>query len=361
MRKVRVGIVGCGEIAQIMHLPFLTELKDMFEVTAVCDISPKTVSQIGENFGIRKRFTDYHVLLEQDDVDVVAVLTFDHVDIACDAAAAGKHLFIEKPLCFNLEECDRLLEASRKHGVKVMVGYMKRYDPGYEYAQPMFAQLKDLKLVRVHDLASGIRNGSLAPVRDIYTLYRFDDVSREEFAALQGKARQAMAEAIGSNKAEHINAYSLLLGLASHDCSILRGALGNPEEVLFTDIYQGGRYLVSVLRYPNDVRCIWEVGGFDVKKTWWDEELAAFGSEKVVAVRFPNPYVRYAPTIVTIKELDKEVEVEKQVTASYDEAFRREWKHFYECLVHNKELRTTAEDARGDIQLLIDIIKAAKR
>ncbi|MFZ5924163.1 MAG: Gfo/Idh/MocA family protein [Bacillota bacterium] len=353
-------MIGCGEIAQIMHLHFLSDLKDMFEVTAVCDISRQTVNQIGSNFGVRKRFTNYRDLLSQDDVDVVAVLTFDHIDIACDGAAAGKHLFIEKPLCFNLEECDRLLEASKKHGVKVMVGYMKRYDPAYEYAQPMFSQLEDVKLVRVHDLASGVRDGSLIPLRDIYTLYRFQDVSREEFAALRGKTRQAMAEAIGSNEEERINAYSMLLGLASHDCSILRGAFGDPEEILFTDIYQGGRYLISVLRYPNDVRCVWEVGGFDVKKSWWDEELAAFGSEKMIAVRFPNPYIRYAPTIVAIKELDGQAEVEKQVIASYDEAFRREWKHFYECIVSNKEPRTTAEDAKEDIKLLADIIKAAK-
>jgi predicted dehydrogenase len=56
-RVVQVGVIGCGEIAQCMHLPFLTELPG-FQVTALCDISPKVVEYVGARFGVERRFTD---------------------------------------------------------------------------------------------------------------------------------------------------------------------------------------------------------------------------------------------------------------------------------------------------------------
>ena len=58
MEPLRVGVVGCGQIAQIMHLPFLTELP-LFRVTALCDLSPTVVETVGERFAVRARFTDF--------------------------------------------------------------------------------------------------------------------------------------------------------------------------------------------------------------------------------------------------------------------------------------------------------------
>ena len=63
MKCVRMGIIGCGEIAQIRHLPFLTELRDLFEVRAICDISPQLVATVGDIFHVSNRYTDYMELL----------------------------------------------------------------------------------------------------------------------------------------------------------------------------------------------------------------------------------------------------------------------------------------------------------
>ncbi len=77
MEPLRVGVGGCGQIAQIMHLPFLTELPQ-FRVTAVCDASPRLVETVGERFGVPARFTDFTDLVNRDDVDAVAILTMEH-------------------------------------------------------------------------------------------------------------------------------------------------------------------------------------------------------------------------------------------------------------------------------------------
>ena len=127
MDKLRVGVIGCGQIAQIMHLPYLMELPQ-FEIGALCDISPKVVDTVGEWYGVKRRYADYKDLLAQPDIDIVAVLTMDHGEIAEAAAEAGVHLFVEKPFTFDPAEGRNVLSAVERSGVKLMVGYMKRYD-----------------------------------------------------------------------------------------------------------------------------------------------------------------------------------------------------------------------------------------
>src|SRR5919205_4036581 len=94
VERIRMGVAGCGEIAQIMHLPFLAELRDLFEVRAVCDISPGLVETVGDIFHVPHRYTSYADLIARDDVDAVAILTPDHAPIALMAAEAGKHIFV---------------------------------------------------------------------------------------------------------------------------------------------------------------------------------------------------------------------------------------------------------------------------
>ena len=123
MTRLRVGVVGCGLIAQIAHLPYLQELAQSFEISAICATSPSRVEQVGQRYNVPKRYLDYRELVEQD-LDAVFVLTRDHADIAIAAAERGKHVFVEKPIAFNLEEADAMTACARKHGVKLLVGYI---------------------------------------------------------------------------------------------------------------------------------------------------------------------------------------------------------------------------------------------
>jgi predicted dehydrogenase len=108
-----------------MHLPFLTEMRELFDVRAICDISPALVEQVGDVFHIQNRYTNYATMLARDDLDAVAILTPDHAPIAIAAARAGKHIFVEKPMCFGLDEGRAMIAAAEQHGVTLMVGYMK--------------------------------------------------------------------------------------------------------------------------------------------------------------------------------------------------------------------------------------------
>jgi predicted dehydrogenase len=127
MLPIRVGLVGCGEIAQIMHLPFLSQLPQ-FEIAALCDLSPTMLDAMGDRYGVAARYTDYQDLVATPELDVVAILTMDHYPAARAAIAAGKHVFVEKPLAFSREEARELVTADYGQVVLVPAGMPHRFE-----------------------------------------------------------------------------------------------------------------------------------------------------------------------------------------------------------------------------------------
>ena len=352
MKKLRVGIVGCGQIAQIMHLPYLTELPQ-YEITALCDISPKVLNTVGEWYHVNNRYEDYNELIARDDVDVVLVLTVDHASVAEAAANRGKHVFVEKPLCFTLAEGDRVIEAAKRNHVHVMVGYMKRFDPGYVYGAQSMKTMQDVRLIRVHDFA-----GNFGMHGQLYTLVTGDDIPKHLLSEGQAKIDASMEAALGPSHAHLKDVYSMLLGLCTHDFAVLRGAFGGPKAILFSDAHSRN-YMVSVLDYGAGCRCVFE-GGINTSLEMWDESFTAFSKTRNVSVIFPNPYVKYAPTLVTIQENQDGSPISKEIPVSHHEAFRNEWLHFYECIEHNREPLTNAADAKADVELAIEMVRAVR-
>ncbi|HEX2514920.1 MAG TPA: Gfo/Idh/MocA family oxidoreductase, partial [Chloroflexota bacterium] len=107
--RVHVGVVGCGSIAQIMHLPYLRELDDRFQIGALCDVSAGTLHAVGERYGVppHARYADFRELCASDLVDAVLICpNGSHVPPAVAALEAGKHVLVEKPLCSRLDEAD---------------------------------------------------------------------------------------------------------------------------------------------------------------------------------------------------------------------------------------------------------------
>jgi predicted dehydrogenase len=356
MQRIRMGVIGCGEIAQIMHLPFLTELRDHFEVRAICDISPQLVATVGDIFHVSERYTDYMELLARDDLDAVAILTADHAPVAIAAAQAGKHIFVEKPMCITIDEGHAMIAAAEAQGVTLMVGYMKRYDPGYEYAQQLFQTMEGVRLIRVHDLTG---RGPLAP-QEIYSLHRATDLAPELRARLLAENNARMAAGIGSDDPQLIRAYGMMLGLSSHDMTVLRGAFGDPVAIRHAEVLADGQLILAVLEYANDLRCVWEIGNIpQATRNWFDEELTVYGSAQTVSIQFPNPYVRYARSHVYVQGMDGAAHTSNTIVSSFDEAFRREWQHFYECVTTGAAPRTGADDALRDVEILRAIVRCA--
>src|SRR5438874_5773803 len=127
-----------------MHLHYLRELRHQFEIAALCDLSRTVVDSVGEAYGVERRFTDWTALLEVT-LDAVLVLTTgSHEPMAIAAAQARRHVFIEKPIALTEAEGRAIIAAGKKAGERLMVGYMKRYDPAVERMGDEIGDLRPL-------------------------------------------------------------------------------------------------------------------------------------------------------------------------------------------------------------------------
>ena len=136
MTKLRIGIIGCGGIANNKHMPALKKIKEV-EMVAFCDIIEERAVKAAADFGSEgaKTYIDYKELLADESIDVVHVCTpnRDHSYITVDALEAGKHVMCEKPMAINTAEAQKMLDAAKRTGKKLTIGYQSRFRPDSQY------------------------------------------------------------------------------------------------------------------------------------------------------------------------------------------------------------------------------------
>ena len=130
MKTVKIGVIGCGGIANNKHMPAYAANKRA-ELVAFCDIVEERAIKANEKFGNEntKYYTDYKELLKDTSIDVVLVLTHnaEHCRITVDALEAGKHVLCEKPMAMNYAEAKKMIEARDKSGKILTIGYQNRF------------------------------------------------------------------------------------------------------------------------------------------------------------------------------------------------------------------------------------------
>ncbi len=139
-QKVRIGIVGCGGIANGKHMPSLIRLPEV-EMVAFCDIIEERATKAANQYGVDGAlvFTDYRDLVALADLDIVHVLTPNHVHAPISIAAlkAGKHVMCEKPMATSSREAQAMLDAARKSGKKLTIGYQGRQRAEAQYLKEL--------------------------------------------------------------------------------------------------------------------------------------------------------------------------------------------------------------------------------
>lgn len=138
--KIRLGCIGLGGIAWGGHLPQLKECED-FILTAICDIDEERLTKVGEEYHIdpSRRYMDYRELIACEDIDAVDICTPNdcHLEIAREAARAGKAISLEKPVTLNEEEARQLTASILEAGVANMVCFSYRYKAAARYARDL--------------------------------------------------------------------------------------------------------------------------------------------------------------------------------------------------------------------------------
>jgi predicted dehydrogenase len=360
--RLKIGVIGCGAIAQVQHLPHLRELSDDFEIAGLCDLSPKLLASIGDEYGVpaERRFLDYHDLL-RGDCDAVIVCPFgSHAPASIAAAQAGKHVLVEKPMANTAEEATAIASAAEAAGIVLMSAYMKRYDPAYQFAQSEVRAMRDVRFVQVNHLHP---DNSLHLAE--FHVRRFDDLPQELRVAARQEARTSAAQALGFASPEQapavaLDAYQTVLGSMIHDIGNLHGLFGPPARVVSTELWAGGRGITTTLAYVENVRavCTW----VDLPELWdFRETLEVYGSTGRVLVSFPSGFSRGLPTDVTVQGMDADRTPWRKAYSWHDNPFKRELQHFRDCVLAAKQPETLGADAVHDIVLVRDIILAYLR
>lgn len=346
-----VGVIGCGEIAQLMHLPIIEELPAL-HVAALCDLSRSLVDRLGERYDVTGRHTDYRKLLADPGVDAVVICTYDHAAVVAAAIEAGKHFVVEKPLGFTPDEARPLVGRLESSGLVGLVGYMKLYDPGYCAALDAIAKIGRPKSIYVHNLA-----GRFDRYQQLYTQVRGSDVDPSVIAAARDVVNTRIEAALGPDHAGYRDLYLTLLMLGSHDLAVLRGAFGVAQRVEHA-MQIGESHLLAILDMGDKVPAIFEVA-FGAQYEWWDEWMAVYGEHDEVRVDFKNPYVRNTSATVHVKEAGAgEAAGERILQPTPDTSFRRQWLHFIDCVNGKAVPRTTLQGGLSDLDLAVAIIRA---
>jgi predicted dehydrogenase len=121
MRKVNVGVVGCGDAAQRVYLAEIHRLQDRAQLVAVCDRVAARADEAQRRFGAKASYTDLDRLLRDSDVDLVLNLTPHHAHLPVSLAAieSGRHVYTEKPMAQSLPEATMLIDKASAHRVKL--------------------------------------------------------------------------------------------------------------------------------------------------------------------------------------------------------------------------------------------------
>jgi predicted dehydrogenase len=353
MAPVRIGVVGCGAIAQIQHLPNLSELQDEFEVAAVCDCSPALARAVAAQFGIPAHLSDYRDLLASDLDAVILCHSDPKTEVAVASLEAGMHTFIEKPLCWTLADADAIVDAARSFGGTCQVGYMKVYDPAFELARREVQAMEgSVRFIQVNHLHTD-NSHHLAHFR----LQRFDDIPESVRSAQRDARRAAVAEALGDVSDTATSAFFHLAGSMIHDLYGLRALFGQPQRVVSTEIWNGGLGITALLEYGSGARCAatW-VELRDIRQ--FAETLEVYGDDRGIVLSYPTGFSRGILSTLTVKGVDAEGRAfSTHPEIEWENPFRRELAHFHSCITEGVKCRTPVEDARQDVALIIDIVR----
>jgi predicted dehydrogenase len=349
--RVRLGVIGLGAVAQAVHLPLLGNRRELFEVTAVCDLSAELAGRVTERFGLERarRFRSAEELLDSGLVDAVLVFTSgSHGQVAGAALGRGLPTMCEKPLAYTLAEADTLERLSAKEGTPLQLGYMKLYDPAVRRAHRELAAappvLRAVEVTVLHPSGpSQLAHADLEPPPG--------DVPAAALAALGAETARLQDHALGRDApAELRQLYTeVLLGSLVHNLAVVRLLAGELERIDHADLWPEGSWssVAADGVLAGDVRVSLRWHYLD-RYPAYREEVRLHHEQGSIALTFPSPYLLNAPTVLTVTELDGDATRTREDRSTV-EAFEQELVAFHRLVTDGQPAAAGIAEGRADI------------
>lgn len=310
--KLTIGLIGAGRIGRL-HGEHLARRLPEANLRAVSDIFVDAAQRLAADFGLPHAYADHRRILDDPAIAAVVICssTDTHAQMIIDAAEAGKHIFCEKPIHLDLAEIDRALAAVQKAGVKLQVGFNRRFDPNFRRAREIVASggIGEPQIVRITS-----RDPAPPPLAYIQVSGGiFLDQTIHDFD---------MARFLLADEVEEIFA----VGGVMVDPAI--GEAGDIDTTLITLRYRGGA-LGSI---DNSRRAVYG----------YDQRVEVFGSEGVVTVANAKP-----DTAVHLNSTGEHAALPLFFFVErYTESYLAEMREFIACVREDRTPPVTGSDGR---------------
>jgi predicted dehydrogenase len=245
-----------------------------------------------------------------------------------------------------------------------MVGYHKRFDPAYLRAGSAIERMRGLRFAEVtvlhpDDDAYRTHHAVLPPPERPPAPRAEEEGDKATLERVTRGVFKGCVDGIlpASAPAHHRVAAFILFDSLIHDIDAVRGLLGEPEEVVSAHAWREGFAQTSVTRFAGDLRASLSWISLPGLKHY-EERLRFVGTDARVTLVFPSPYLRHAPTALSIERMDGEELVVEDHLVSYDEPFRAELHHFRECVQSGRAPAPSLEDALADARWITRIAAA---
>ena len=344
MEPVKLGYVGCGFMAQKVHIPNFTSLPSC-ELIGLAEVRLELGQQVQQRWGIPRLYTDHTELAADPEIEAVAVSADFALqgEIAKDLLTAGKQVFMEKPMAVSVQQAESIVAAGKAAGTKLMVGYMKRYDTGNELVRSKVDQFREtgelggMTYVRNHGFCGEW-------ICNLDTPMVTSDVPKPD----------APAQTPEWLPSEWVRPYLSYLQQYTHNINLLRWFLdaGDQAQVKVVDLDDNG-YSGVVIFDMAGVRVTLETGR--VSHYRWDEHTQIYFEDGWVHTWAPPLLLKNTPAEVEIYRAGETQEISRPIPKpNWTWAYRRELEHFIENVRNDTPFRSSGEDTLTDVRLFED-------
>jgi predicted dehydrogenase len=356
MDKVRIGIVGAGFMAQAAHIRCF-QLAEGAEVLALASSRPQLREQVAQRFGIPRQYETWVQLATDPDLDaaVVSLPPEYNPDVVCALLDAGKHVFAEKPMALSLRQAERMADSAARSQRLLMIGYMKRYDPGVERAKQFWeevvapGQMGELVCGRAWCLLGG---NWTANQHLLVPILRSDEPHVPKPVADLGP--DWLPDRLREGMPGFASPFYAFNHVHSHNVNLLRHFLGDQWEVVYADFRH--RSKVIHLRFGEALVSLEVATG--ISAHGFEEGMRLYFQRGWIEILLPPPLLMQGAAQVTVYR-DGERQELWQPLGEWDWSFRRQAQHFVDCVRQGYQPRSSGADSVGDLRMVEAIFQRA--
>jgi predicted dehydrogenase len=348
---VRFGYVGCGFVAQKIHIPNFRALPDC-RFMALAEVRQDLGKKVAERYGIPKLYSSHKELAADPEIEAVGVSAGYALQgrIAEDLIRAGKHVFMEKPMAVSVERAEQMVAAVKQSSGRLMVAYMKRYDPGNIMLKQKLDAWK----------ASGeCGNMLFARNHGFGGNWVYANDPNIPFDKSEEKQPSSPADCPAWLPAKWHEPYLGYLQQWTHNLNLLRFLLGDTgglTKVQAVQLDADGMTGIVVLEI-NGVRAV--VESAYTKFHGWEEHTQIYFQGGWLRTAAPPLMHKETPATVEIYRAGDTGRAPQHITEIAPAAwsYREEARNFLACVRSGEPFRSSAEDTLHDVRLYEDIYR----